>query len=317
MVGLWTYTRCSVPGSLGLQSRFRLAVERTILLSVPLPLFITCTDHVECWGLLVARLEALDDIANRVVLIDNDSEGKPIVKFGLGASSSCRSKRERVDITRCGSADIHPTLHASGFFVVTDPDVIPDTKCPRDAVTVLRFLFLTATRTLRRRDWVSESTTFPPGSGLSRDVGGWESQFWEFGLEPGVFDAQIDTTFAVYGPGAPGADYTPGIENRASLRRSSCGTTSPTILAPKSCFTGHRTHTTGHLSNLPSVLQPHFAAKLDRQRRRVHRLADHPLLDASSAKPDPRDQADSAGGHTRVIVSECDVSRTGLLRVRS
>ena len=196
-----------------------------------------------------------------------------------------------MDIKRCGSTIFSRSSRANGFFVVTDPDVIPDTSCPPDAMTHLVSL-------LRRYPHVTKAglglriDDLPPGSDLTRDVRDWESQFWDTELEPGVFEAHIDTTFAVYRPGAPGADYTPAVRTAPPyVARHLPWYDDPANPGAEELFYRARSRpdsTTWH----SQVLQPHFAAKLDRRRRSMQRLADHPLLDAWSAEPDLRDEAD-------------------------
>ena len=191
---------------------------------------------------------------------------------------------------RCGSSIFTRRYAASGPFVVTDPDVIPDTNCPPDAVTHLvsvlsRYPHIVKAGLGLRID------DLPQGSDLTRNVRDWESQFWDAELEPGLFDATIDTTFAVYRPGA-GADYGPAVRTGPPyVARHLPWYDDPDNPRAEELFYRARSRpdsTTWH----SRVIQPHFAAKLDRQRRRLQGLPDHPLLDAWSAEPDLRDEAD-------------------------
>jgi len=83
-------------------------------------------------------------------------------------------------------------------FVVTDPDILPLDSCPLDAVAHLHRL-------------MDEHRRPKVGLGLYLDDVpadmpslGWERQLASVSREtvPGVFDSLIDTTFALYRPGA-------------------------------------------------------------------------------------------------------------------
>jgi hypothetical protein len=83
------------------------------------------------------------------------------------------------------------------YYVYTDPDVVPVEECPPDALALFSELleryptFLKAGFGLRIDD-------LPDHYEFKEEVVLWERQFWQHRLEPGVFVAPIDTTFAVY-----------------------------------------------------------------------------------------------------------------------
>jgi len=156
-----------------------------------IPVFVTVRDRVTCLKVLIDRLETLDDVGP-IVLLDNASTYAPLLEY------LAETPHEVVTLPNLGNralwiADVHPELRR-GRFVLTDPDVIPD--CPDDALAVLG-------RVLDRHPELVKV-----GLGLRIDdlpseaeaVRAWESQFWLNALEPGVYDAGVDTTFALYRP---------------------------------------------------------------------------------------------------------------------
>ena len=92
--------------------------------------------------------------------------------------------------------------YASGPYVVTDPDVVPIEQCPKDAVAYLLYL-------LERHPSYTKAglglmiDDIPLHYALATYVRSWEAQHWDHEIAPGVFDAPVDTTFAVYRPGHP------------------------------------------------------------------------------------------------------------------
>lgn len=84
-------------------------------------------------------------------------------------------------------------------YVVTDPDVVPDPDCPEDWPAKLSGLLdrwpraVKAGLGLRIDDLPADN----PDATKVRD---WEAQFWQHPLEPGAFNAAVDTTLAMYQP---------------------------------------------------------------------------------------------------------------------
>ncbi|MGI9644483.1 MAG: hypothetical protein ACR2O6_04155, partial [Ilumatobacteraceae bacterium] len=84
-------------------------------------------------------------------------------------------------------------------FVISDPDVVPDPMCPLNAAEHLRWIldrFPDVDKVglgLRIDDL---PTTYP----LAAAVQEWEARFWADEIEPGLFRADVDTTFALYRP---------------------------------------------------------------------------------------------------------------------
>jgi hypothetical protein len=85
------------------------------------------------------------------------------------------------------------------YFVVTDPDVVPDASCPTDALEHFRVL-LDRYPDIDKVGFGLRIDDLPETYPLSSAVRSWESRFWRNEIEPGVFRADVDTTFALYRP---------------------------------------------------------------------------------------------------------------------
>jgi hypothetical protein len=162
-----------------------------------LPVIVLSRDRLGCLQSLLAWLERAG--LRNVVLFDLNSTYPPLLDHL--ASSPYPVVRLRENSGPWAAWD-HPELRETmqgGPFVVTDPDVLPDDDCPLDAVE-------------RFHDYLQRYPAYPKvGFGLRIDdlpdcyrhagaVRNWESRFWKREVEPGLYDAPIDTTFALYRP---------------------------------------------------------------------------------------------------------------------
>jgi hypothetical protein len=165
-----------------------------------LPTIINVRDRYEPLRDLISWLERAG--IRRIVLVDNRSSYPPLLQYlgttdyevvSVGRNLGQRAPWLTGTVQRFGLV---------GPYVVSDPDVVPDPDCPLD-------VFDHFARLLERYPEVSRV-----GFGLRIDdlpehyrqrdhVIEWEAQFWESEIEPAVYLADIDTTFALYRPGRP------------------------------------------------------------------------------------------------------------------
>jgi hypothetical protein len=161
------------------------------------PILIICRDRLDPLRQLLGWLDSAG--YERPVLIDNGSTYPPLVDFLEDCSS--------IEIVRLGdnlghlapwqSDLVQAKFGSVGPVVVTDCDVVPDAACPDDAVERL------AEALLRHADVDKVGLglridDLPDSYGLKNEVIAWEKKFWETEIAPGVFDAEVDTTFALY-----------------------------------------------------------------------------------------------------------------------
>lgn len=148
-------------------------------------------------------LDLLERISNwdvRPILIDNASTFGPLVD--LLASPDVESVRLPFNAGHRAiwDLDLLSALRIDGRYVVSDPDSIPSDDCPEDALARLGAVL----------DRYPDRAKAGLGLRLDRiperfrhreTVMAWEQPYWERELEPGVFDAPVDTTFALYQAG--------------------------------------------------------------------------------------------------------------------
>ena len=162
------------------------------------PIFIVCRDKVSPLAELVGWLEV--HRYERIVLVDNASTYPPLLDYFDRTPHEVVRLADNVgphaSIWKTGVRDNYA---AGSHYVVTDCDVVPDPGCPGDAVdffhwSLCRFpSFVKAGFGLRIDD-------LPEHYGLAKRVRQWEGRFWSQRFARNLYNASIDTTFALYRP---------------------------------------------------------------------------------------------------------------------
>ena len=163
----------------------------------PQPVFIVVRDRIQPLRELLDWLERAGH--REIYLVDNDSTYPPLLDYLVSTPH---------EVVRTGKNLGHrsPWLsgavqrHAQGrSFVVSDPDVVPDRNCPLDAVDHFGEL-LGRYPEIDKVGFGLRIDDLPDHYPLATSVRAWEQRFWHDEIEPGVFRADIDTTFALYRP---------------------------------------------------------------------------------------------------------------------
>lgn len=165
------------------------------------PILINVRDRVTSLRRLISWLEHAGH--QRIVILDNDSRYEPLVDYLRDTPHEVRH------LPNGGSRTLWDAeLVPDEWFVLTDPDIVPTEDCPPDAVEHLHELLLRhqpyskaglglylddLPESMRSLDWERclvgiPSQQFPTPAG--------------YALEDGVYASLVDTTFALYRPGA-------------------------------------------------------------------------------------------------------------------
>jgi FkbM family methyltransferase len=164
------------------------------------PILITCRDRLEELRRPVSWLERAG--YQRVVLVDNDSSYAPLLGYYDETPHQVIRLGRNLGHLAVWEGNVLDTLAHKGAFVVTDCDIVPDENAPYDAVD--RFADLLFRHSdVDKVGFGLRIDDLPSTYKFRDDVIDWEGQFWEDEVEPGVFRAPLDTTFALYRPTAP------------------------------------------------------------------------------------------------------------------
>ena len=136
-----------------------------------------------------------------IVIIDNNSDYKPLLKY-------FDEIKNEVVIHRMTENFGHRVFweqknifnkYSKGYYVLTDPDIVPLNSCPNDFV--LRF------KQILDKNWELSKVGFslkiddiPETNPNKTKILEWENRFWKNKTKNNHYQSSIDTTFALYPP---------------------------------------------------------------------------------------------------------------------
>lgn len=140
---------------------------------------------------------------NNITILDNDSTYPPLLEYYSTTAHRVVKLGENVGHLALWKSDLYNEIK-SKFYIYTDPDVVPAVDCPNDLVTTL----LAGLKKYNSIDKIGvglKIDDLPDHYDSKKKVMEWESQFWKVQVDPGIFNAGVDTTFALYRPYTNGA----------------------------------------------------------------------------------------------------------------
>lgn len=159
------------------------------------PIFILCRDRVTTLRALIAWLESAGH--ENIYLIDNNSSFPPLLEFYEETPHRVIWLEQNFGHRALWDSGLLDKLGVEDRYVVTDPDVIPIRECPKDAVAYFDAV-LDRYPLARKVGFGIKIDDLPHSYALRDSVVEWESQFWKNEITPGLYEAPIDTTFALY-----------------------------------------------------------------------------------------------------------------------
>lgn len=172
-----------------------------------IPVIINNFNRFEYLSLLITWLEKAG--YKNIYIIDNNSTYPPLLDY----YSKLPYTIFKLDKNK-GHFALWETIIFSRFsgdyYVYTDPDILPINKCPDEVLLHFKEL-LDKYPAYKKAGFGLIIDDLPNHYSLKYDVINWEQKFWIKEIEKDVFDSLIDTTFALYRPGAKGGGDSPAI----------------------------------------------------------------------------------------------------------
>ena len=162
-----------------------------------IPVYIICRDRIDSLRVLLKWLKKAG--FTNLVFIDNDSMYPELTAFLKATEYQVIPTGTNIGHTIPWAGGIIRTLSTNMPYIVTDPDVVPVEECPLDAVKHILDLHLKYFNH-QKIGFGLKIDDLPEHFHLRQSVISWEKQFWKNELEPGIYEAGVDTTFAVYKP---------------------------------------------------------------------------------------------------------------------
>ena len=172
------------------------------------PVIITVRDRLSCLEQLLSWLEGMGQ--NEIWLCDNASTFPPLVKFLETTKHNVVYNNFNLGHRAPWLSGLVPQLGNKRYFIISDPDVVPDSNTPTDVLKLFEYM-LQSNPKIDKVGFSLQIDDLPNHFIHKSDVITWETQFWQNIYCPGYYKAPIDTTFAMYRPGS-------GHQNGNSLR---------------------------------------------------------------------------------------------------
>jgi hypothetical protein len=94
----------------------------------------------------------------------------------------------------------------SKYYVYTDPDVVPAANCPADMPAYL-LRQLEKYSSIEKIGLGLKIDDLPDHYSNKQKVVAWESKYWKNEVAPGIYNSEVDTTFALYRPFTDGKTW--------------------------------------------------------------------------------------------------------------
>lgn len=140
-----------------------------------------------------------------IIIIDNKSDYPPLLEYYKSIDKNITIEHMSDNFGHKVFFD-HTHLqqkYGKGYFVLTDPDIVPNGKLPSDFMSEMIAYMDKYYNTITKVGFALDIETIPDYFPLKAKVVKWEKQFWEKKLEENVYSAYVDTTFALYKPYYP------------------------------------------------------------------------------------------------------------------
>lgn len=167
--------------------------------SLSIPVIIISYNRLSDLEELVSFL--LNRQHKNIVIVDNNSSYPPLLDY-------YKKIEDRVAIKRLDDNTGHLVFwlkkelfneYASGYYIVTDSDIIPNNNLPADYIKQMLDV-LDKHKDITKVGFALRIDDIPDTFTEKQKVVDWESVCWENEIAKDMYSANIDTTFALYAP---------------------------------------------------------------------------------------------------------------------
>jgi len=134
----------------------------------------------------------------RIIILDNNSTYLPLLKFYESCGHKVIYEKENyghLAFWKCGLYN----KFKWNYFIYTDSDVVPIENCPIDFIKYFKSI-LDKNPRLDKVGFGIKIDDLPDTFSLKGKIVEYEKRYWEKQVAQNIYDAPIDTTFALYKP---------------------------------------------------------------------------------------------------------------------
>ena len=162
-----------------------------------IPVIINNYNRIICLRKLIAWLEKAG--MRNIYIIDNNSCYPELLNYYQTTKHTVIRLNANIGYKSVWDTNIH--LWFTGLpYVYTDPDILPIEECPLDAVGYFQQL-LKEHQAYTKVGFSLKIDDIPDFYPQKEQVISWESKFWKKPIKKELYEADIDTTFALYRSG--------------------------------------------------------------------------------------------------------------------
>jgi hypothetical protein len=173
--------------------RTRLGINKNIK---KIPIIINNRNRLSYLTALISWLEKKG--YHNIYIIDNNSSYPPLLNYYHSTKYKVFRLKDNVGHLALWKTGIYNRFKRN-YYAYTDPDILPIQECPDD---FMEFFMkkLDQYKSIEKIGFGLKLDDIPEHYVDKHKVIEWEKKFWVNEVEPGIFDADIDTTFALYRP---------------------------------------------------------------------------------------------------------------------
>lgn len=160
------------------------------------PIFINNYNRLTTLTKLIDALESRG--YTNITILDNQSTYPPLLKYYKTTTHKVHHYKKNYGSKSFWKSGLW-LKHMYSHFVYTDPDVVPIANCPDDFINHF-YLLLKKYPKVHKVGFSLKIDDLPDHFNNKEKVYNWEKRYYENTLEPNVYQAPIDTTFALYRP---------------------------------------------------------------------------------------------------------------------
>lgn len=163
------------------------------------PIIIISFNQLNNLKELVERLEKWR--YENIIIIDNNSTYQPLIQYlkEIGGKITIHRLKNNYGHKVFWERKELFKLYGKNYYVVTDPDILPDEECPHNFLGYFKKI-LDSNPQVTKVGFSLRLEDIPESNTLKEKILKWEAKFWKEKDGEGNYLAEIDTTFALYRP---------------------------------------------------------------------------------------------------------------------
>jgi hypothetical protein len=171
------------------------------------PIIINSYNRLKYLKQLISWLE--NNNYDNIYIIDNDSNFAPLLEYYKTLPYTIFRLNKNVGHLSLWKTHVFQWFK-NDYYVYTDPDILPISECPNNIIEHFKNALIKHPE-IGKVGFSLLINDLPDHYDQKSKVIEWERQYWETEIEPNLFKAKIDTTFALYRPGSKGGWENPAI----------------------------------------------------------------------------------------------------------